>query len=215
MKKIIIWGAGGHALVVAEALRSNGEEVAGFIDSVNESRAGELLIGHPVWQSLEDALTAVMSGQAEIALGFGHCAARCRLNHHLKTLGFMPKTVIHARAQISPSAVLGHGVYVGPLAVLEASCSIGEAVIVNAGSIVCHECVIADGVSVCPGATLGGRVKVGRMSWLGIGCSAIDKIVIGDKCYIGAGAVVVRDIPDGKLAYGVPARVIRTFDSEF
>ena len=34
-------------------------------------------------------------------------------------------------------------------------------------------------------------------------------IHIGKNCFIGAGAVVVKDIPDGSLCYGNPARVIR------
>lgn len=33
--------------------------------------------------------------------------------------------------------------------------------------------------------------------------------MIGDNCIIGAGSVVTRDIPSGRLAYGIPCRVIR------
>ena len=42
MEKMVIWGASGHALVVADAVRRRGEfQIAGFIDDVNPGRAGE------------------------------------------------------------------------------------------------------------------------------------------------------------------------------
>src|SRR5437667_3209268 len=40
-QKLVIWGASGHALVVADAVRLSGEyEIVGFIDDVNPERAG-------------------------------------------------------------------------------------------------------------------------------------------------------------------------------
>jgi acetyltransferase-like isoleucine patch superfamily enzyme len=42
----------------------------------------------------------------------------------------------------------------------------------------------------------------------------IDGIQIGARAIIGAGAVVVRDIPNGVVAYGTPARVIRKIDEQ-
>ncbi len=61
----------------------------------------------------------------------------------------------------------------------------------------------------CRGATLGGRVVVGRETWIGIGACVREGIRIGARVMVGAGAVVLRDIPDETVAYGVPARAIR------
>ncbi|MCK4790520.1 MAG: hypothetical protein KAV87_42685 [Desulfobacteraceae bacterium] len=52
-------------------------------------------------------------------------------------------------------------------------------------------------------------------SWIGIGSCIIDNVNIGDGKFIGAGSVVVKDIPKGVLAYGNPAHVIRSIDEEF
>ena len=65
-------------------------------------------------------------------------------------------------------------------------------------------------MSIAPGATLGGNVRVGGGSAISLGVGVIHGITIGEDTVIGAGAVVVRDMPPGVVAYGVPARVIRT-----
>jgi acetyltransferase-like isoleucine patch superfamily enzyme len=56
---------------------------------------------------------------------------------------------------------------------------------------------------------LAARVRVGELAWIGVGATVSDGRAIGKRALIGAGAVVVRDIPDDVVAYGVPARVIR------
>jgi serine acetyltransferase len=49
---------------------------------------------------------------------------------------------------------------------------------------------------------------VGERSWIGIGASVIQQIRIGVDVTVGAGAAVVRDLPDGVTAVGVPGRVL-------
>ena len=56
------------------------------------------------------------------------------------------------------------------------------------------------------------RVRIGRDVWIGTG--AVIMADIGDGCVIGAGAVVTRPVPPGSLAVGVPARVVRTPETE-
>lgn len=55
-------------------------------------------------------------------------------------------------------------------------------------------------------------VSIGKDSWIGGGVVICPGVKIGDKCIIGAGSVVTRDIPDNSLAVGNPARVIREVD---
>jgi UDP-N-acetylbacillosamine N-acetyltransferase len=213
--RILVWGSGGHALVVADALLSTGEDFFGFVDTVNVGRSEERLMDRPIFVTLEDAVRGCRGESMEIAIGFGHCAARDRLIDELDTQGVGLKTVIHKSAVVSNTALMGRGVYLGPNTVVEAKAVIGDGVIVNAASVICHESIIERAVAVCPNVVIGGKTKIGVMCWVGIGSTLIDKICIGKCSYIGAGSSVVNDLPEHVLAYGVPARVIREIISEF
>jgi maltose O-acetyltransferase len=52
-------------------------------------------------------------------------------------------------------------------------------------------------------------IAIGNNVWLGGGAIVCPGVTIGDDTVVGAGAVVVRDLPDGVVAVGVPARVVR------
>jgi acetyltransferase-like isoleucine patch superfamily enzyme len=59
---------------------------------------------------------------------------------------------------------------------------------------------------------LKGRVEIGDGCWLGENVAVIGAR-IGKNCVIGANAVVTRDIPDYSVAVGIPARVIKQYDT--
>jgi len=52
-------------------------------------------------------------------------------------------------------------------------------------------------------------VNIGQDCWIGANVTILDGVEIGNDCVIGAGAVVSRSIPEGSVAFGVPARVQR------
>lgn len=56
--------------------------------------------------------------------------------------------------------------------------------------------------------TCKGGICIGDDAWLGYGVVVLDGVRIGKGAVIGAGSVVTRDIPDGAIAFGVPARVV-------
>jgi len=71
---------------------------------------------------------------------------------------------------------------------------------------VAHSIEIKENARIVAATMFGGSTKIGARSW--IGTSIIKNgITLGDECFIGLGSVVVKDIPAGKLAYGVPAKV--------
>jgi acetyltransferase-like isoleucine patch superfamily enzyme len=53
-----------------------------------------------------------------------------------------------------------------------------------------------------------GGIVIGDEAWLGVGVIILDGVRIGAGAVVGAGSVVVHDVPDGAVAQGVPARVI-------
>jgi sugar O-acyltransferase (sialic acid O-acetyltransferase NeuD family) len=215
MKKIVVFGAGGHARVVADAIRACGEEVFGFVDTVAPERKGQPFSNGIIIGGFSDLVKLADTDEVEVGIGFGQCAARYSLIQELKQHEIVLRTIIHPRAIVSPSAQLSAGVYVGPNAVIEADCLIGEGSIINCGAITCHECEIGQAVAVCPGVMVGGKSCIGNKTWLGIGATVIDKITIGSGCIVAAGAVVVSNMPADVLICGVPAKIKRTNTSIF
>ena len=59
---------------------------------------------------------------------------------------------------------------------------------------------------------LGKPVTIGSDVWVGGGAVICPGVTIGDRAVIGAGSVVTRDVPDGVVAAGNPARVLRAVD---
>ncbi len=95
-------------------------------------------------------------------------------------------------------------------AVVNPNSNIGRHCIVNTNSSVDHDNHIHDFASVGPGAVTGGGVTLGTYSAIGLGACVAESVRIGKNSVIGAGATVVRDIPDSVIAFGTPARVIRS-----
>lgn len=78
--------------------------------------------------------------------------------------------------------------------------------IVNTGATVDHDCVVGDYAHLAPGVHLAGSVRVGEGAFLGIGSVVSPGVRIGRWTTLGAGAVAIRDLADGAVAVGVPAR---------
>ncbi|MFN6481900.1 MULTISPECIES: acetyltransferase [unclassified Nostoc] len=213
LPKLLIWGASGHALVVADIIRLQGiYEIVGFLDNVNPQRHGENFCKVPILGGQEHLDYCKDKGIEYIIFGFGDCQARLKLSELIYRKGFSLATAIHPTATIAADVSIGSGTVIAASAVVNPGSKIGQNVIINTCASVDHECVIEDGVHICPGVRLAGRVTVGRAARVGIGATVIDRVRIGADALIGAGAVVVNDIPDSVLVYGVPARIIRKIE---
>src|SRR5688572_24202367 len=134
--RIIIWGASGHALVVADIIRVSGTyEIAGFIDDVNPKRQGLPIVGG---KEQLDRLRA--EGVEYLIVGVGDCAARMKLAEVAQEKGFSLATAIHPRAIVAEGVEIGPGTMVAAGAVINPGSRIGSNVIINTSASVDHEC---------------------------------------------------------------------------
>jgi UDP-N-acetylbacillosamine N-acetyltransferase len=210
MKKLVIWGAGGHALMIAQLISMIGDyELVGFIDDVNVKRKGRLLNCVPILGGKEQIDEIYAMGVQYLIIGFGDCAARLRIAEEVQNRGFLLAKAIHPKAIISTNVEIGAGTVVMGGAAISYGAILGRNVIINTCANIGHESIVEDGVHVCSGVNLAGATNIKRGAWVGIGSTVIEKITIGAGSFIGAGSVVVKDIPDGVMAYGVPCRVVR------
>ncbi len=211
--KVVIWGAGGHAMVIADILRCmGGYEIAGFLDDANPHRHGQPFGGATILGGKEQLPKLREKGISHAILGFGDCAARLRLCGVVKDFGFDFVTAIHPRATVAREVPVGEGTVIVAGSVVNPGSKIGAQVILNTCSSVDHDCIIENGVHISPGVRLGGTVRIGRGAWLALSSTIAAGVSIGEGALIGAGAVVLSNIPPRVLAYGIPARIIRSTD---
>ena len=79
----------------------------------------------------------------------------------------------------------------------------------NAAAIVTHDAVLDRDCCVSLQANIGGAARIGERSYIGMGAKVRGQVSIGNSTIVGMGAVVVKDIPDGVICFGNPARVSR------
>jgi acetyltransferase-like isoleucine patch superfamily enzyme len=62
--------------------------------------------------------------------------------------------------------------------------------------------------------TYASPVTVGKSVWIGSGATILPGVTIGDRAVVAAGAVVTKDVPEGTVVAGVPAKVVKTIEEE-
>ncbi|HAS91462.1 MAG TPA: acetyltransferase [Clostridiales bacterium] len=200
MKQVVIIGASGHGKVVADIVEKSGNIVRGFLD---DKDSGEVF-GYSILGQVCDYIKYASECEFVIAIGDNHV----RENIANKLNKGRLFTAIHPTACIAKDAIIGKGTVVMANAIINSTAKIGNNCIINTGAIVEHDNFIDDYVHLSPKVALGGTVRVGKSTHIGIGATVINNITIADNCIIGAGAAVVNDILHGGTYVGVPARKI-------
>lgn len=146
----------------------------------------------------------------DLAIGLGNPEARRKVVEGLQSLGVMNfPNLVHPRAWLGANVKLGGGVVICAGALLTTDITLGEHSHVNIGATVGHDAVVGAFSTLSPGVHLSGRVQLGEGVEVGTGACVNPGLSLGAGAVIGAAAAVVRDVPAGCTAVGVPARVIK------
>jgi len=201
-RSVVLVGGGGHAKVVVSTLQAAGWMVTAVYDDDPGKWRTELL-GVPI----VGPLTELEHGLGHPAvLGVGANRVRKALAQRLPLEWVC---AVHPTAIVHPSVTVGAGSVIFAGAVIQPDTRIGAHAIVNTAATVDHDCTVGDFAHLGPGCHLSGGVVVGEGGFLGIGSSATPMVSIGAWTTVGAGGVVVADLPSQVVAVGVPARPTR------
>ena len=212
MKKIVFWGATGHARVLRELTSHLGYELAALFD--NNPEVQPPFSDVPLYRGVEGFekwRSEAAGGQTAflVAIGGSRGRDRTEIHHFLERKQLTPIIAVHPTAFVASNAHLASGCQVLAQATVCVDVTMGEACIINTAASVDHESVLGRGVHIAPGAMLAGCVSIGDYSLVGVGAIVLPRIKIGANVIVGAGSVVTKDIPDGMVAFGNPAKVRR------
>jgi sugar O-acyltransferase (sialic acid O-acetyltransferase NeuD family) len=203
IKQGVIFGYSGHAYVVLDMLETSQYNIIGYYDS-EEKELNPFNLQYLGNEQDENTLKQFKDYDAFI--GIGDNKTRSIVYKKLVNQNQCVPALIHKQSLVSLHTVIGFGSVVMAGAVINAIAKIGNAVIINSSSIIEHECIIADYAHIAPGAVLAGNVIVGEYAFVGANAVVKQGIKIGAGSVIGAGAVVTKNVPDGFLVYGNPAK---------
>ena len=198
MNRLIIIGAGGHGKVIADAALKNGYT---NICCVDDNATGDVM-GFPIIGTTAD-VECLNDGNTDFVIGIGNNAIRKTIAE-IYNINWV--SIVHPSAQIGFDVEIGKGTVVMANAVVNVCAKIGEHCIINTGAIVEHDNVIENYAHISPNVALGGTVRIGSLTHVGIGATVKNNTEICSDCTIGAGAVVIKSIKEPGTYVGVPIR---------
>ena len=212
MKDLIIIGASGFGREVAWLVeRINAVKmtwrIIGFIDD-NAAIHGSLVGGYPV---IGDCKKISEYPDAFYVCAIGASKVRktviAKVMNSIHTLHYAtlidPSVIISERVNISDGCIICAG------SIITVDITLGNHVIINLDCTIGHDAVINDFVTIYPSVNVSGTTTVGECVELGTGAQIIQGKIIGKDTIIGAGSVVVTDLPEKCTAVGSPAKPIK------
>lgn len=208
MKSVII-GAGTYGEVYLSYLQDAGVEVVGFLDD-DPRYENQKVRGIPVLGTVSLLNTLKESGIEAVYCPLGNNRLRVKFLSLAHKLGYETPNYIHPSVIISPQVTIGKGVYILLGTTIMPYTEISDYVMISMGVHLAHHNILEEGVFLSTGCNFGASIHAHKYAYCGIGSTIMTGIhELGEDCLIGAGAVVIRDVPAKAVMAGVPAKVIK------
>ena len=212
-RPLVIFGAGGLGREVAVLVHQLNEAAAvprwnlqGFYDDVRP--ATPLVGGLPYLGTTAD-LNAVRE-PLSVAVAVGSSAGRAAVAARLTSDNLFFPALVHPSVLLRDyqRLHLAAGCIVQQGCILTCDVQLGRFTLLNLGCTVGHDAVIDDFCSLMPHANVGGHAHLAEGVYLGTNATVIQGVRVGAHTIVGAGAVVVSDLPADCTAVGVPAKML-------
>lgn len=206
----VIIGAGTQGQVYACYLQQAGLKIIGYIDD-NPKLIGRKITGLPVLGCYQDLYTSGYKNKIQAVycpIGNNHIRVDYLTNLHRE--GYKIPSFIHPSVSIAPNVTLGNAVYMLVGNIIMPHTSIGNYIMVNMGSTIAHHVKVADGTFMSSGVNIGACIDVGEKAYIGMGVTVMTGVeTLGRNCLLGAGSVVIKNVPENAVMVGNPARVLK------
>lgn len=206
-EKCIIIGAGTYGQVYAEYLKEV-YTIIGFIDD-NEVLHNAKVNNIEVLGSFDYMLDHIDSS-TNVFIPVGNNKVRVKLLEKVIEAGFKTPNFIHTDTQIHPTVKLGRCIYILPGTHIMPFTEIKDFVLISMGVNIAHHTIIEQGCFFSQGVNVGASIHLKENAYCGIGSTIMTGVKeVGENSLIGAGAVIIKDVPDGATVVGNPGRIIK------
>lgn len=147
--------------------------------------------------------------EGDVTISIGEPAVRAQLYKSVLSSKLQPKSIISRFSFVSKFSTIGEGCIIAPFCSIQSTAVIKDNVAVNTAAIIGHDVIVEESSVISSQVNLGGGVTIGKECYIGMGALIKDGIKIGNNVIIGMGSVVHKDIPDGLIAMGNPARPLK------
>jgi len=201
-KRLLIIGCGGHSKVITDIAEAMGFEDISYLNTLGGSKTFmERDVVHREPEHYRDYFF--------VAIGDNASRERVFTKFSNDNPNAIPVSLIHPSSIITQRCSIDGGTVVMPLCVVNSSTTIGKGVIVNTRSSIDHDSCLKNFSSLAPGVSMGGNVYLGERSAISIGASVKHGIHIGKDVVVGGASLVLKNVEDNAVVYGIPARFIR------
>lgn len=202
---LIIIGAGGFALNVANVALGSGISIIAFVD---DARSGDDLLEIPII-TRQHCIDNYQNSNLFVAIGDNSIRERVSLEYKsdLPKAKFPP--LIHPTAVVGVNTKIGEGTVIMPLVNVGPNSKVGNFCILNTLSSISHDCEMKSYSSTAPRVVTGGNVIIGFRSAISIGSTIKHNISIGKDVVIGANSYVNKQVSNNVVAYGSPCKFVR------
>lgn len=209
MKSVII-GAGKYGEVYLSYLQEAGVDVVGFLDddpNIINIKFGGLPVLGPT--SILPILKEKY-GITAVYCPLGNNSLRVKFLRLAASLGYETPNYIHPSVIISPHVKIGKGVYILLGSKIMPFTIIEDYVMISMNVSIAHHNTLQTGCFLSTGCNFGASIIAEENSYCGIGSTIMTGLqILGKDCLIGAGAVVIKNVPQGAIMAGVPAKIIK------
>ena len=217
-RKVAILGGEGNAAVIAAAI-----EHARRMDATDLEVAGFLNDRYPIGQTIDmfPVIGKISDVRRLLEEGYWFINAILRIDGNRERIAMFESlgipddrlaSFVHPMAYVAPSVQLGPGTIIMPQVALSPGSKIGKGTIIMVGATMGHDNEIGEFCHFAAQSCTGSCLHIGKGVHIGLNATIRENLTIGDYATLGMGAVLTKDIGEGEIWAGNPAKFLRNAD---